>query len=192
MILNPSSYRPISNLNTIIILNSWTSIFIMSLPSCHVLKLQSPSICIPPISTQLKLLFFKHLITYSTLLTSVTPTLLASLDLSAAFDTIDHATLLSWLSTSFGVHGTAFAWLTSSEDSYRKSLSHQSILPHKSFSNCLHGLCVIQSFQLFFWCATGLSPRTNFIFSLYLPQSVSNFGLAHQSVCWWLPTLYQS
>ena len=41
------------------------------------------------------------------------PTLLVSLDLSAAFDTIDLSVLLSRLSTSFGINGTALAWLSS-------------------------------------------------------------------------------
>lgn len=41
------------------------------------------------------------------------PTLLVSLDLSAAFDTIDHTTLLSRIETSFGVTGSALSWLSS-------------------------------------------------------------------------------
>jgi hypothetical protein len=41
------------------------------------------------------------------------PTLLVSLDLSAAFDTINHSLLLSRLQTSFGVTGTALSWLSS-------------------------------------------------------------------------------
>jgi hypothetical protein len=41
------------------------------------------------------------------------PTLLVSLDLSAAFDTIDHSSLLSRLNTSFGVSDTALSWLAS-------------------------------------------------------------------------------
>ena len=40
-------------------------------------------------------------------------TLLVFLDLSTAFDTIDHPTVLLRLSTSFGVSGAALAWLTS-------------------------------------------------------------------------------
>ena len=40
-------------------------------------------------------------------------TLLVSLDLSAAFDTIDHSVLLSQLSTSFGVTDTVYSWLQS-------------------------------------------------------------------------------
>ena len=41
------------------------------------------------------------------------PTLLVSLDLSAAFDTINHSSLLSRLNSSFGVLDTALSWLAS-------------------------------------------------------------------------------
>ena len=41
------------------------------------------------------------------------PTLLVSLDLSAAFDTIDHKILINRLSNSFGISGSVLGWLTS-------------------------------------------------------------------------------
>jgi hypothetical protein len=41
------------------------------------------------------------------------PTILVSLDLSAAFDTIDHSQLISRLRTSFGISGTVLDWLSS-------------------------------------------------------------------------------
>jgi len=41
------------------------------------------------------------------------PTLLVSLDFSAAFDTIDHCTLLNRLSKSFGLSGCSLAWIES-------------------------------------------------------------------------------
>ena len=40
-------------------------------------------------------------------------TLLVLLDLSAAFDTVDHGVLLNRLSTTFEVWGSALQWFTS-------------------------------------------------------------------------------
>jgi len=40
-------------------------------------------------------------------------TTLISLDISAAFDTISHGTLLKWLEIEFGVKGIALSWLQS-------------------------------------------------------------------------------
>ncbi len=41
------------------------------------------------------------------------PTVLVALDLSAAFDTIEHGILLNRLSSSFGIGGPAISWLHS-------------------------------------------------------------------------------
>ena len=96
------------------------------------------------------------------------PTLLVSLDLSAAFDTIDHATLLSRLSTCFGVHGTALAWLTS-------------YLTNRSQTVCMGAVSSNPSN-----CSSGVpqgSVLGPILFSLYISpigQIVSDFGLAHQ------------
>ena len=40
-------------------------------------------------------------------------TLLVGLDISAAFDTLDHATLLKRLEHTFGISGAALAWVSS-------------------------------------------------------------------------------
>jgi len=61
------------------------------------------------------------------------PSLLVSLDLSAAFDTIDHHLLLDWLNESFGVSGTAHSWLRS-----YLSNRHQSVQTGQSESPRTH------------------------------------------------------
>jgi len=64
--------------------------------------------------TQLKHLFFS--ITLNSIYTSADSghaTLLVSLDLSAAFDTIDHDLLISRLQHSFGISGSVLSWLKS-------------------------------------------------------------------------------
>ena len=40
-------------------------------------------------------------------------TVLIGLDLSAAFDTVCHQTVLQWLQSEFGVSGTALSWIRS-------------------------------------------------------------------------------
>ena len=109
---NPANYRPISNLNNIskIIDHLFLSQFyphVTSSPNFNHLQ----SAYQPHHSTETALLQ-----TFDDIFCSADcsqPTLLVSLDLSAAFDTIDHSTLLSRLSTSFGMSSIALAWLTS-------------------------------------------------------------------------------
>ena len=62
-------------------------------------------------STETTLLLIKNEIHLS--LSRGEPTALVLLDLSAAFDTIDHPTLLNCLKSWFGVSGTALKWFTS-------------------------------------------------------------------------------
>ena len=134
-LLIPTLQLPVQSEPVYHVQNSWTPFFITSLPSCHViLKLQSP--------TNLRTAHFTQLNCSSANIWQHIPlcgpqstdTAYVSLDLSAAFDTIDHATLLSRLSTSFGVHGTALA-----------GSHHLTLIVLK-----LNGLCFIQSLQLFF------------------------------------------
>ena len=56
-----------------------------------------------------KVLFYRY---KRQLMAAVLPSL-QMLDLYAAFDTIDHSTLLNKLSVNFGISGTAITWLSS-------------------------------------------------------------------------------
>ena len=109
---SPSNYRPISNLNNISKL----------LERLFLVRIQS-HITSSPNFSQFQSAYRQHhstesalLHTFNNIYTSADrsqPTLLMSLDLSAAFDTIDHSLLLNRLHCSFGISGTTLDWLTS-------------------------------------------------------------------------------
>ena len=108
----PSNYRPISNLNFIskILERLFLSRFqshILSSPNFN----KNQSAYRPGYSTETSLQLLLDNI-YSTA-DAGKLTLLVSLDLSAAFDTIDHAVLLKRLNCSFGIAGTVHSWLQS-------------------------------------------------------------------------------
>jgi len=95
-------------------------------------------------------------------------TLLLSLDLSAAFDTVDHSILLSRLHTSFGISGSVLAWLSS-------------YLSNRTFSVNLNSF---SSVPLTVTCGVPqgsiLGP---ILFSLYMSpiaNIVSSFGVSQQ------------
>jgi len=104
----PSNYRPISNFN-----------FISKILECLFLSRFQPHILTssnfnkyqsayrPGCSTEITLQLLLDNI-YSTA-DAGKLTLLVSLDLSAAFDTIDHAVLLKRLNCSFGITGTVYS-----------------------------------------------------------------------------------
>ena len=108
--LVPSSYRPISNLNTI-------SKILERLYLARLVPHVSPSIC------PLQSAYRQHHSTETALLKIVNDifetvdsgctTVLVALDLSAAFDLIDHAALVKRLEHTFGVRGAALDWLRS-------------------------------------------------------------------------------
>jgi len=108
----PSNYRPISNLNNI---SKMLERLFLARIQPHVLS--SPnfnslqSAYRPYHSTETALLLSLNNIYHAS--DNSQPSLLVSLDLSAAFDTIDHSLLLSRLETSFGITGTALSWLSS-------------------------------------------------------------------------------
>ena len=108
----PANYRPISNLNNIskILERLFLSVLQPHILSCPAFN-QLQSAYRPRHSTETALLHtLDHI--YSSADRSM-PTALVSLDLSAAFDTIDHSILISRLHSSFGISGPALAWLSS-------------------------------------------------------------------------------
>ena len=63
-------------------------------------------------------------------------TLLVLLDLSAAFDTVDHGVLLNRVSTSFGVRGSALQWFTSYLPNRSQRVSFDQNLSEKFSLQC--------------------------------------------------------
>ena len=85
------------------------------------------------------------------------------LDLSAAFDTIDHTTLLNRLSTRFGITGLQLAWLTS------------------YLSSRTHSVCVGNSFSPITDCRTGMpqgSVLGPILFCLYI-SPIADIAVYH-------------
>ena len=108
---SPASYRPISNLNTLskileklfaarlkehVRLSSNTNVFQSAYRQFH--------------STETALL--RILNDFYTSIDGKKITILVSLDLSAAFDTLDHSTMLHRLEHTFGVSGPALLWIS--------------------------------------------------------------------------------
>ena len=93
-------------------------------------------------------------------------TLLVSLDLSAAFDTIDHAVLLKRLNCSFGIAGTVHSWL---------------VLPVWQVSVCENWHPFITCYLISSWRPSRLSPWAATFLCLHLTyfhhHSVSPFQL---------------
>jgi len=109
---SPTSYRPISNLN--FISKVLERLFLRHLRT-HILASpnfnQNQSAYRSGHSTETALLLLLDRIYYAA--DGGRSTLLVSLDLSAAFDTISHDILLSRLNHSFGVAGVAHSWIKS-------------------------------------------------------------------------------
>ena len=109
---DPANYRPISNLNN----------FSKLLERLFLARFQ-PHVTSSPNFNPLQSAYRRFHSTETSLLNTFDqvytaadaskPTLLVSLDLSAAFDTIDHPTLLSRLEVGFGVSGSALSWIRS-------------------------------------------------------------------------------
>ena len=164
---NLANYRPISNLNNI-----------SKIIECLFLSQFYPHVTSSPNFNHLQSAYRPHHSTEIALLQTFDdifcsadrsqPTLLVSLHLSVAFDTIDHSTLLSRLSTSFGVSGSALAWLTSYLTNRTQTVRIGSVSSEPSI--CLSGVPQ----------GSILGP---ILLSLYISpigQIVSDFGISHQ------------
>lgn len=130
--LDPKSYRPISNLSVISkLLERLVSKRLVSYLSTNGLLPNLQSAYIVHRSTETAVL--RVVSDILSALDSGNLALLALLDLTAAFDSVDHQTLITRLSRSYGLSGSALLWfqsyLSGRTQSVRISNSHSDPLP---------------------------------------------------------------
>ena len=137
---DPSNFRPISNLNTI-----------RKILERLALKWLFPRISLSPSFSPLQSAYRKFHSTETALLKLTNDILdsidhgkisiLAALDMSAAFDTLDHATLLHRLEHTFGLSGCVISWIHSylSERSFHVKVNTSSSSRTPSPTRVLQG-----------------------------------------------------
>ena len=159
---NPAGYRPISILNTISYV--WERLFLASLIP-HI----SPSIC--PLQSA-----YNQFHSTETVLLKISSdlfeaaesswvTVLAALDLSAAFDTIDHQVLVRRLEHTFGVKGSTLIWASS----YLEGRS--------CFVKVVNAMSTILSSDTGAPQGSVLSPLLFSLFTTPLGDVISSFGV---------------
>ena len=167
---DPANFRPISNLNYIskILEQLFLSRLLPHINSSSNFN-SFQSAYTPHHSTETTLTFTLDNVFHAA--DTGSATLLVSLDLSAAFDSINHNILI--LSSCFGLTGLALDWISSYLHNRRQSV--------KIGDACWHN----------FWCAPGVRPGPNPLRSLHLAY------LGHRgrswcpatTICRWHPTL---
>ena len=121
---DPANYRPISNLNNISkLLEKLLLVRILNHVTSSPNFIPNQSAYRPYHTTETALILTLDNILHAA--DKGSSFVLVSLDLSAAFDTIDHNILLSRLDNSFGIHGLALSWFQSYLSCRKSVRSHR-------------------------------------------------------------------
>jgi len=127
-------------------------------------------------STETALLYIHDHLHLINAIASQKVTCLCLLDLSAAFDTIDHNIFITRLTSRFGIHGSVLCWFKSYSSSYLSS---------RSFCVKCDNLYSLHTSSCDVPQGSVLGPLLFIMYSTLLSTPISSLSLDHHHLCRW-------
>jgi len=126
-------------------------------------------------STETALLYIHDHLHLTNAIGSQKVTCLCLLNLSAAFDTIDHKILITRLSSRFSIHASVLCWFKSCLSSYLSSRSFR--------VKCDNNLSSLHTFSWYVPQGSVLGPPFFIMYTTPLSTPISSLSLDHHHLC---------